>query len=52
MTETATKQITIRVTDEIDALINAAAKRRRTKKNQWIKDSINLALDLETGARS
>jgi uncharacterized protein (DUF1778 family) len=52
-TETADmRQIFLRVTPEIDELITALAKRRRTKKNQWILDAINLAIDLESGAHT
>jgi predicted HicB family RNase H-like nuclease len=45
--ERFTKQIFFRVDAEMDAMITAAAKRRRTKRNQWMRDALNLALDLE-----
>lgn len=45
------RQLFLRITPEIDELITALAKRRRTKKNAWLRDAINLAIDLETGAR-
>jgi hypothetical protein len=51
-TETDMRQIFLRVTPEIDALITTLAKRRRTKRNAWLRDAINLAIDLENGARS
>lgn len=44
-------QIGLRIDPEIIELIAAAAKRRRTKPAQWLRDAINLALDLENGAR-
>jgi predicted transcriptional regulator len=46
-----TKQVFLRVDDEIDALITALAKRRRVKRNAWLRDAINLAIDLESGAQ-
>jgi hypothetical protein len=46
------KQLVLRVTPEVDALISALAKRRRVKRNAWLLDAINLAIDLESGARS
>jgi predicted transcriptional regulator len=52
MTTTATRQIFFRVDPEIDALITELAKRRRTKRNAWLRDAINLAIDLESGART
>jgi hypothetical protein len=50
--ERMTKQIFFRVDAEIDALITELAKRRRTKRIQWLRDAINLAIDLENGARN
>ena len=52
MTTANTKQIFLRVDDEIDALITELSKRRRVKRNAWLRDAINLAIDLENGARS
>jgi uncharacterized protein (DUF1778 family) len=43
-------QIGLRVDAEIIELINAAAKRRRTKPAQWLRDAINFVLDVENGA--
>jgi predicted HicB family RNase H-like nuclease len=52
-TETADmRQLFLRITPEMDELVTALAKRRRVKKNQWCRDAINLAIDLENGARS
>ena len=52
MTTANTKQIFLRVDAEIDALITELSKRRRVKRNAWLRDAINLAIDLESGARS
>jgi predicted HicB family RNase H-like nuclease len=46
------KQVFLRVDEEIDALITELSKRRRVKRNAWLRDAINLAIDLESGARN
>jgi uncharacterized protein (DUF1778 family) len=51
-TKTKRSQIGLRIDPETIGLINAAAKRRRTKPAQWMRDALNLALELENGARS
>jgi uncharacterized protein (DUF1778 family) len=51
-TKTKRSQLGIRIDPEIIELINAAAKRRRTRPSQWIRDAVNLALELEAGSRS
>jgi uncharacterized protein (DUF1778 family) len=44
-------QVGLRLDPEIIELINAAAKRRRTRPAQWMRDALNLALELENGAQ-
>jgi hypothetical protein len=54
MTATAPKprQLFLRLDPQIDELIDMLCKRRRVRRSAWIRDALNLAIDLEMGTRS
>jgi hypothetical protein len=45
-------QFIIRSDAETVALVTELAAKRRVKVTQWCRDAINLAIDLESGARN